>query len=76
MNYMSSELCTRSRDATNITPLVFVLEKNGRESITPLNSIKQLTGLLSYQGVLWKKLSGSKIKMSWIWDFVMNSTQA
>lgn len=76
MNYMSSELCTRSRDATNITSLVFVLEKNGRESITPLNSIKQLTGLLSYQGVLWKKLSGSKIKMSWIWDFVMNSTQA
>lgn len=76
MNYMSSELCTRSRDTTNITSLVFVLEKNGRESITPLNSIKQLTGLLSYQGVLWKKLSGSKIKMSWIWDFVMNSTQA
>lgn len=32
-------------------------------------------GLFSHQGVLWKKLSGSKIKMSWIWGFVMNSTQ-
>lgn len=31
--------------------------------------------LFSHQGVLWKKLSGSKIKMSWVWDFVMNSTQ-
>lgn len=74
MNYMSSELCAQSRDMTNITSLGFVLDKNGRESIPLLNSIKELTGLF-HQEVLWKKLSGTKIKVSWIWDFVMNSTQ-
>lgn len=33
MSYMSSELRTRSRDPTNVTSLVFVLGKNGRESL-------------------------------------------
>lgn len=33
MNYMSSELRTRSRDLTNITSLVFELETNRRESL-------------------------------------------
>lgn len=75
MNYVSSELQPRNRDTTNINSLVFMLEKIGRKSITLLNSIKELTGLLVHQGVLWKKLSGSKIKLSWIWDFVMNSAQ-
>lgn len=75
MNYVSSELQPRNRDTTNINSLVFMLEKIGRKSITLLNSIKELTGLLAHQGVLWKKLSGSKIKLSWIWDFVMNSAQ-
>lgn len=74
MNYRSSESGTRSRDITNIASLCFVFEKNRRESILLLNSIKELTGLF-HQGVLWKKLSGTKIKTSWIWDSVMNSTQ-